>query len=204
MKLFTSPISGSSRRAMLVVKHLGLPVELHQVELTDVAARAEIGKLNPNGKIPVLIDGDLVLWEGRAIANYLCAQAPGQTLYPTNLKQRADVDRWLFWDAAHLSPNTGLIAFEKMWKRFKGGGAPDATIVGLAERSLSHFLPVLDAALANKRWLVGDSPTLADFSIAPSLMYAGKIELSLAAYPNVQAFMARIAELPAWQQTEPR
>lgn len=204
MKLFHHPISGSARRPMLVVKTLGLDLDLQLIELTDAKGRAELGKLNPNGKMPVLVDGDLVLWEGRAIMTYLCAQAPGQTLYPTNAKQRADIDRWLFWDAAHLSPNMGLISFEKLWKRFKGGGAPDAAILALAEGSLAHYLPVLEAALANRRWLVGDSPTLADFSIAPSLMYAGKVEFSLSAYPNIQAFMARIAELPAWQQTEPR
>jgi len=189
---------------MLVVKHLGLPVDLQLVELTDAAARAEVGKLNPNGKIPVLIDGDFVLTESRAIATYLCGTAPGQQLYPTNARLRADVDRWMYWDAAHLSTNTGLVSFEKLWKKYKGGGAPDATILALATSSLAHYFPVLDRALSNRQWIVGDSPTLADFSIAPSLMWAAKTEISLAEYPNIQAWYARVGELPAWQQTEPR
>jgi glutathione S-transferase len=186
---------------MMVVKILALQIDLQLVELTSTRDRAEVAKVNPNAKVPVLIDGDLVLWESRAIMAYLCAQAPGQTLYPTSPKVRADVDRWLFWDAAHLSMNTGLLSFEKLWKVFKGGGLPDPSIVKLAEGSLAHYLPVLEAALANKRWLVGETTTLADLSIACSLMYADKIELSLNAYPNIQAFMARVAELPAWQQT---
>lgn len=204
MKLFHSPISGSSRRPMMVVKHLGLPVDLELVQLTDAAARAEIGKLNPNGKIPVLVDGDFVLTESRAIAIYLCGTAPGQQLYPASARVRADVDRWLFWDAAHLSMNTGLISFEKLWKQYKGGGAPDPTILALANGSLAHYFPVLDRALARGRWIVGDSPTLADFSIAASLMWAAKTEISLASYPNIQAWFSRVGELPAWQQTEPR
>ena len=186
---------------MMVVKTLGLNIDLQLVELTSASDRASVAKINPNGKVPVLIDGDLVLWESRAIMTYLCAQAPGQALYPTSPKVRADIDRWLFWDAAHLSMNTGLLSFEKLWKVFKGGGAPDPSIIKLAEGALAHYLPVLEAALTNKRWIVGDSTTLADLSIACSLMYAGKVELSLTAYPNIQTFMARVAELPAWQQT---
>ncbi|RYE73952.1 MAG: glutathione S-transferase family protein, partial [Myxococcales bacterium] len=84
MKLFVHPLSGNSRRTLLVVEHLELPVERVVVDLPKGEQRAEAHlQRNPNGRVPVLEDGDLTLWESRAIMQYLCEVTPGQTLYPT-------------------------------------------------------------------------------------------------------------------------
>ena len=90
MKLYDAGLSPNALRVRAVADELGLPLQLVEVNLGDPAARAAaIGGLNPNGKVPVLVDGDLVLWESRAIIAYLAAQNPEAGLYPDAPRARA-------------------------------------------------------------------------------------------------------------------
>lgn len=199
MKLYGSNGSSSSRRATLVIAHLELPVTIVPIDL--MKDRPVINPLNPNSKIPVLVDGDFVLWESHAIMQYLCDRTPDQTLLPKDPRGRADVTRWLVWTSAHLATACGGIAFERMWKKLITGAGPDATMVAYHERFVHQFAKVLDDHLAGKEWVSGGKLSLADLSVAATLMYAERAELPLANYANVQALRARVAELPAWKQT---
>ncbi len=203
MKLHTSQMSGSARRAELVAVILGVPIERRQVDLSVAEQRAGLAAINPNAKVPVLEDGDFRLWESRAIMQYLCARSTGQTLYPSEPRSRAEVDRWLFWDAAHLSPAVGPITFERMWKKLIGGGEPDAALIARYERFLHQFAAVLDAQVAGKTWILGESLTIADLSIAATLMYAKPAALPLEGYPHLLAWFARVQAQAAWRSTEP-
>src|SRR5262245_2873072 len=121
MRLYHNPFSSSARRAVLVVKQLAAPVELVLIkDLRDPVERQQLVQLNPNAKIPVLEHGDFVLWESNAIMQYIADQVPGQTLYPTGLRERADVNRWLFWSAQHWSPAIGVLAWENWMKGLFG------------------------------------------------------------------------------------
>jgi glutathione S-transferase len=199
VKLYGSNYSSSSRRATLVIAHLGLPVEIVPIDL--MKDRPVIDPLNANSKIPVLVDGDFVLWESHAIMQYLCEQTADQTLLPKEPRARADVQRWLFWASAHLSPAAGGVAFERLWKKMITGASPDAAMLAYHERFVHQFAKVLDDHLAKRTWVSGERLSLADLSIAATLMYAERVELPLANYQNVQALRARVAELPAWKQT---
>ena len=110
MKLYVHPLSGNSRRALLVATHLELPVERIVVDLTkgEQKGPAHLAR-NPNGKLPVLDDGGFLLWESRAIMQYLADAVPGQTIYPRDRQARADVDRWLFWCASHMAPANAVL-----------------------------------------------------------------------------------------------
>mmetsp|Transcript_27718 Transcript_27718/g.26757 ORF Transcript_27718/g.26757 Transcript_27718/m.26757 type:complete len:95 (-) Transcript_27718:413-697(-) len=94
MKLYVSPISAPSRFLMSLVRHLNVEVELVEVDLMSGDQKSEAHlKRHPMGKIPVLEDGDFCLFESLAIARYICdVKAPGNTLYPTDPKQRAKID----------------------------------------------------------------------------------------------------------------
>ena len=201
MKLYYANGSSSSRRASLVVAHLG--IELEHVSIDLMKDRARIERLNPNSKIPVLEDGDLVLWESHAIMQYLCELAPGQTLYPHDLRARADVHRWLYWVSAHLAPPLGGLGFERIWKKLITGGDPDPQLVAHHEAALHKVLRVLDQHVARRTWISGEGLTLADLSVAASLMYEQRAGLPLAEYRGVRALIDRVHALPAWRATEP-
>jgi glutathione S-transferase len=201
MKLFHHPVSSSARRVNLVAAHLGLTLDEQLVDLRSQADRAALRELNPNEKIPVLVDGDLVLWESHAIMQYLCERTPGQTLYPSEPRARADVNRWLFWIANHLSGTVGAISFERLWKKLVTGGDADPAVIARHEALFHPLAALLDRHLATRAWLSGDAPTLADYSLASTLMYADRTDLPLAPYRHLRALLGRVHELPAWAKT---
>ena len=203
MRLYHNPMSSNARRTLMTAIHLDLPVELAEVDLMNMDDRRRLAELNPNVKVPVLADGTFLLWESCAIMQYLAGKAPGQTLYPEAAQARADVDRWMFWCAQHFAPAIGVLTWERAWKGMTGCGDADPLEVARGERELAECAFVLDNHLAGRSWVCGDSLTLADFALAAPMMYSDKVALPLAQYDHLQAWFARVQQLPAWQETNP-
>jgi glutathione S-transferase len=191
--------------ALHVAPLLPRPVELTVVDLFQGAQRApEFLRLNPNGKVPVLVDGDFVLNESCAIMQYLADCAPGQTLWPSQPQARADVNRWLFWCASEFMPPVGVLNWENWIKPMIGAGEPDAARVVQAETELRARVAVLDAHLANREWISGGQLSLAEFALAAPMMHTDTSRLPVTDRPHLMAWWARVRELPAWRQTEPQ
>lgn len=204
MKLYHSPLSSSARRVSVTAHHLGLRLDERLVNLGSPRDRQMLSAINPNGKIPVLEDGDLVLWESHAIMQYLCDRTPDQTLYPVGLRARADVNRWLFWISSHLSPAVGPINFERMWKKLVIPGAgPDQAIIERYQGFFHQAARVLEGQLADRPWLCGAELTLADISAGATLMYLEVTKLPVDPYPRLRAFVDRVRALEAWKATSP-
>ena len=202
MKLHYGTLSSNSRRVRIAAKLLGITLEEHAVDLRDPAHRAQLAAINPNSKVPVLVDGDFVLWESIAIMQYFCDLTPGQTLYPTAPRARAEVNRWLSWAQSHWSPAIGGISWENVWKKFVTGDGPDVAHVKRNEAFLAQFATVLDQHLADRTWLAGEAVTLADIAVGAPLMVTKLARLPLRPYANLGRWYARVQELPAWQATE--
>lgn len=201
MKLYFHPFSGNSRRANLTATHLELPVERIVVDLIkgEQKGPAHLAR-NPNGTVPVLEDGDFTLWESRAIMQYFCDKTPGQTLLPSEPRGRADVNRWMFWDTAHLQPAAAVYMFENVVKGFRGMPA-DAHELERGEKLFRAAAPVLDKHLEDKEWVSGGQLSLADYSLAASFGMAGRAKMPIADYPNFAKWLARVQELDAWKKT---
>ncbi|RKH88760.1 glutathione S-transferase family protein [Corallococcus sp. AB045] len=204
MKLYFHPLSGNSRRVLLVAAHLDIPLERIVVDLTTGKQReASYLGINPNGRVPVLDDGGFVLWESRAIMVYLAEKTPGQTLLPTDAQGRADVNRWLFWCSAHMAPANTVLVLENFVKQRTGRGPPDPAEVARGEALFAQTAPVLDSHLAGRTWVSQERLTLADLSLAASFALAGPARLPLEGYANLRAWLGRVQELEAWQRTAP-
>lgn len=203
MRLYHHPISSSARRAVLAAIHLGAPVELVTLNLLDADDRKHLLGINPNNKVPVLVDGDFILWESCAIMQYLAERTPGQTVYPTEARARADVNRWLFWSSQHFSPAVGILGFENFIKEMIGAGAADPAEVRKGETLVAQVAGILDAHLADREWLSGAGLTLADFAIAATLMHNEAAKVPVAHYAHLQAWFGRVQALPAWRKTVP-
>ena len=203
MKLHYHPLSGNSRRVLLVAAHLGIPLEHVVVDLVKGEQRGEAHRaLNPNARVPVLEDDGFVLWESRAIMVYLTEKVAKQTLMPAEARGRAEVNRWLFWCAAHMGPANTILVQENLVKGFRGQ-APDPTEVARGETLFAQYASVLDAQLAGRSWVTLDRLTLADFSIAASFALAGPARFPMANYANLRAWLQRVQELDAWKRTAP-
>jgi glutathione S-transferase len=204
MKLYMNPLSPNVRRVRLTAAVLGLSLEEKFLDFTKGEHKnPEYLALNPNGAVPTLVDGDFVLTESRAIMQYLAAKKPESGLLPRDEKARAEVTRWQFWDASHMGPHLGAFVFEKMIKAMMGMGEPDQRKIDDALASFRRFGAVLDKVLDGKQYLVGNALTIADLTIASSMMYAKQTDAPVGDFPNVQAWFSRISDLDAWKKTTP-
>jgi glutathione S-transferase len=202
MKLFYNPLSPNVRRVRLTAAVLGVELEEKRLDFAKGEHKnPEYLALNPNGAVPTLVDGDYVLTESRAIMQYLASKKPESGLLPRDEAGRADVTRWQFWDAAHFSPQMGTLVFEKIIKGMMGLGEPDGVKVQEALANFRRWAAVLEKRLTGKQFLVGNALTVADLTIASSLMYAKQVDAPLAEFPNVQSWFSRISDLEGWKKT---
>ncbi|WP_035256047.1 glutathione S-transferase family protein [Actibacterium mucosum] len=201
MRYYFDSRSGSCRRVSAVAKHLGIDVEWVSVDLLAQESHTpEMLKLNPNGKLPVLVDGDLVLWEAAAIMIYLCDKAGDTTLWPEG-EARHHVTKWMFWAAEHFR-QSAPVYFEENFVTKLTGAAPDTTRVAYAEAELRRFAAILDAHLAENQFAAGDAPTLADFDLAAPLSQMPRSFVPYDDYPNIMDWYLRLgAAIPAWAET---
>src|SRR5579859_473206 len=148
MKIYAFTPSPNCQKVLAVVRELALPVETIHVDIFKGEAKtpAFLAK-NPNGRVPVLEHDGLVLWESNAILAYLASQQPIPSLLPTKPRERAEVDRWLFWQTAHLAPAVGKVAFEKIVKPMTMQGAPDAAIIAAGTTDFAAHAKILDGSL---------------------------------------------------------
>ncbi|MCA9518997.1 MAG: glutathione S-transferase family protein [Myxococcales bacterium] len=201
MILYTHPASPNCRKVDAVVKHLGLEVEVQIVDILRGATRTpEFKLINPNAKVPVLVDGDVTLWESNAIAAYLASKTESGLWPRTNA--RYDIMRWQSWELAHFYPPARDITAERIIKPLRGLPT-DETVCAKAEVDFRHYAGILDAHLAEHRWLVGDGLTVADFCVAACLTYAVPARLPLEDAPHVRAWLGALDELPAWRASSP-
>ena len=202
MKLYYNPLSPNGRRARFAAAVLGSNVDEKVVDFSKGEHKSpEYLALNPNGAVPTLVDGDFVLTESRAIMQYLASKKPESGLLPRDEASRADVTRWQFWDAAHFSPALGTLAFEKIIKGMMGMGEPDNAKVGEALANFRRFAAVLNLRLDGKAYVVGNALTIADLTLASSLMYSSQTDAPVSEFSNVESWFSRMTALDGWKQT---
>ena len=202
MKLYYSDVL-APRKTCALIKHLGLPVDFAYLHL-DKGEHKEPAylALNPNGKVPTLVDGDKVLWEADAILCYLARRA-GSDLWPEGDLQ-AEVISWFSWNSQHFIQSGGALYFEFVIKSRFNIGPPAAAAVEKATRSFRAQARVLDNHLKNRKWLVGEKLSVADFSVAVTLPYAAKAEMPLDEFPEVRRWHDQLDALEAWREPFPR
>lgn len=204
MKLYVNLMSPNVRRVRLTAAVLGLSLEEKALDFAKGEHKAaDYLALNPNGAVPTLVDGDFVLTESRAIMQYLAAKRPEANLFPADERARADITHWQFWDSSHFSAQIGTFTFQRVIKPMFGMGEPDTGKLEEALAGFRRYAAVLHKHLDGKMFVVGDSLTLADLTLASSLMYAKQAEVPVTEFPNIQTWFARMSEMDAWKKTDP-
>jgi len=197
MKLYYSDLL-APRKACAVAKYLDADVEfvyldVHKGEHRTPAYYA----LNPNGQVPTLTDGDRVIWEADAVICYL-SDRTGSDLWPHDERQ-IDVVRWLSWNSQHFLRCGGELYFQYIIKpRFELGG-PDEPAVAEALTEFRRRAAILNRHLSGRAWLVGNAPTVADFSVAITLPYAAQACIPLDEFPEIRRWHDQLNEFEAWR-----
>ena len=197
MKLYHFP-SPNPQKVTFALKELGLDCEIVPVDLAKGEQRQpEFLAINPSGRVPVLVDGDLTLTESHAILAYL-GDKTGR-LWPAPAAEKADALQRLFTLSQHIMPAAGQVALRI---RAKVLGIPvDEAVVAQGEQALQPVIGILDRRLATNRWILGADFSLVDCAYCPVLNVIEKAGFSLAGYPNVSAYLDACRSRPAWQQT---
>lgn len=201
MKLYYFDVL-NPRKVCALARYLNLPVEFVHVDLGKGAHKTPAFlAMNPNAKVPVLVDGATTLWESNAILCYLARKA-GSDLWPADERQ-FEVLRWLMWDATEFAPQAGTLYFEHVIKSRFGIGGPDPAEVQQATQGFLRFAAVLEAHLRGRSFLVGEALSVADFAVAISLPYAQQAQLPLQDFPEIRRWHAQMNALPAWREPFP-
>jgi glutathione S-transferase len=196
MKLYYADVL-NPRKVCALARHLRLPVQAIYVDLGRGEHRTpDFLAMNPNGKVPVLVDGSTTLWESNAILCYLADKA-GSDLWPRDARQY-EVLRWLMWDATEFAPQAGTLYFEHIIKARFGIGPPDAAEVARATEGFKRFAGVLESHLRGRRCLVAETLSVADFAVANTLPYAQQARLPLDGFPEIRRWHAQMEQLAGW------
>jgi glutathione S-transferase len=201
MKLYTFIGSTHCHKVEAVISHLGLDVEVEYLDLVGgELASAAYRALNPNGMVPLLVDGTLRLGESNAIMQYLADMAGSDALFPQDRRRRADIVRWQFWELAHFNKAFSQLAFETVARPRLNMGPTDTAVVERARVDLARFAPVLDQHLAGRAYMVGDDITLADYSVVTFESYRSKVPFDWSPYGNINAHFDRMAQAEHWRR----
>ena len=203
LTLYTTPLSANGRKVLAVRHHLGVGAEVVSVNVYAGEGRTpEHLARHPWGRIPVLVDGDLVLWESNAILVYLSDAYGDGRLLGDEPRARADVMRWLFFESSAWQPAFVPVLAEFVGSRLLAGRAPsDPARVDWHDARLRETLAGVDTHLADRAFLAGEALTLADFSLAGMMMYVRPAAFPFEAYPHLAAWLGRVERTEAWRAT---
>lgn len=194
------------RKVCALAKHLQLPVEYERVDLFKGEHYGEaFAAINPNRKVPVLVDGETTIVESSAIMMHL-ANAAASDLWPDLPAEQVQVIQWLSWDSAHLSRHASVVYYEHSVRAQASLGPPNLEDVEEAVKFFRRFAGTLDEHLATRPYLVADRLTIADFGVACVMTVARESnleQLPVLEFPHVCAWLDRLAELAAWRDPWP-
>lgn len=192
MKLYTNLFSPNARKVHAVAHELGIHLDTHTVDLRGGEQRTpEYLAINPNGKVPSLVDGETTLWESNAIICYLAGKGDTE-LWPKSAT-RYDILRWMFWESNHFTAAINRIIGEKLFRREN----PNQDIIDEALKDFRKYGAVLDGALHGHHFLIGNTLTLADFAVGVGLGYTDICELPLDEFAHVKRWWEALSDTPA-------
>lgn len=198
MRLHGFPMSPNTRRAQLALEEAGIEYQVVPVDLMSGEQRSETYRaLNPTARVPALVDGDFILWESNAILDYIASLRPEKNLGPANPRERGEISRWMYMNAAHLSPAMAHI-FAHSIRLPEDQRIPKLVENGRAE--IARCVEPFDQRLAAGGEFLLDRVTIADLSIAPTLDIAAMIGVDLSPYKNVLEWQSRIRARPSWKK----
>ncbi len=202
IKLYYDPITVNCRKVLAGFDLAG--VEFDSVKMDYFGGdhkQPDYLAVNPNAAIPALTDGDFVLWESNAMLQYGADLVGAADVYPTDVRTRADINRWHLWEASAWFPSCYVYLVENLVKPFLGD-QPDAAVLEGEQARFDALASILEGRLSGQAFIMGDAVTMADIAVAAPMHLHAYISLPLDPYPGIRAWMARVEALPCWENTD--
>lgn len=191
LKLYDFPLSGNCYKIRLLLSMLGRPYQRIPTDSTQGETQTtEFKQLNPRGQIPVLIDGDILLWDSMAILVYLARRYGNERWLPKDALGEAQVMQWLA-----LSQNELLYGLARARVTLKFNRPFN---LEQCQREAVPGLEAMERQLTSQDWLAADHPSIADIACYPYVALADEAQVSLDPYPRIQAWLKRFEALDGW------
>ncbi len=195
LRLLGRKTSGNVQKVLFFLEETGTPYAREDYgRQFNNTQTPEYLKLNPNAKVPTLIDGDLAIWESNTILRYLAAKA-GSPLYPAAPGARTEVERWMDWQLATLNP-----VYLALFQGAKLAPAERAADFPAQVKAMGDALTILDGQLARSAWVAGSSITLADICLGPIVYRCLRFGVELPALANVKRWDAAVSGRDAFKR----
>ena len=189
------------QKAMFCIEELGLPHQRIDAGLSfGVVNTPEYRARNPNGLVPAIEDDGFVLWESNAIVRYLAAKHAAGSLWPTDIRQRADADRWMDWQTTTLQPAMGQAFLHLV--RLPREKREASAVAPSRERS-EECVAILDRALSGRSFIAGEQLTIGDIAVGPAVHRWLNLPLERMARPNVERWYRELMRRPSAQRSLP-
>lgn len=196
MKLYYSH-NLNPRVAVAVARYLKSPVQFIRARPFHPAHMEEFRKINPNTRVPVVVEGARTLWETDAIACRL-SEIAGSDFWRTGA-ETAEMIMWISWGTHHLTRAADPVYFERIVRPQFSEKVMDPAELEEPLREFRQHAAILDAYLADHEWLVTGRISYADFRVATSLPFADRAGLPLTEFPHVKRWHDALLELEAWR-----
>ena len=198
LKVYGRSASSNVQKVLWCCGEIGLPFELLDIGAAFGGTRTPgYLALNPNGLMPTIDDDGFLLWESNAVVRYLAAKHGAGTLWPTDLRARADADRWMDWQQTTLAAPMG-VAFRAWLKQ-----PPDAMPADQARAALDKAgegWRILEARLADRPYVGGAELTIGDIALGNAVHRWFRLPIERPELPNVRAWYERLCARPAYRQ----
>ena len=198
LKIIGRKTSSNVQKVLWVCGELNLPFEREDLGGPFGGNdTARYRALNPNGKVPTIVDQDFVLWESNSCTRYLSAKHGADTRYPDNLKTRSSAERWMDWQVSTVSPTLvpvfwGLIRTPPKER--------NAEKIEKARKKLSANLSILDTHLKNSKYIAGESFTMGDIPIGITAYRWFNMEMEREPYKDLKRWYNLLCDRPPFQE----
>ncbi|KAI8935506.1 hypothetical protein NX059_008077 [Plenodomus lindquistii] len=209
IKIYGSMQSTLTQRVIFTALELGIDYQLHDISMErgEHKSASYISTRHPFGRIPALEDGEIRIFESRAICRYLVAKSAkesGKTALYHHTDEAVAVgerEELASVEYSYFDPSMGRLGYEKLFKRFMGRGEANEDEVAAASRELSTALDYFEKVLADRAYLCGQHFGLFDVYVAPWIHFLPmiKLEQELSSRSALQDWWARVSARPAWK-----
>ena len=198
MEVLLDPRTVNSRKVLAGLKLTGADYTVKKYDYFQAEQKSEeFVAVNPNAAFPALIDDDFILWESNAILQYAAEKVGNTNAYPTDIRTRADINRWLLWESSSWFGSCYVYLVENCVKPLLGDST-DESILANEQENFHKLASILDARLQNSTFLCGEDPTIADVAVAAPMHLHGWAKLPLGDHPNLIRWMIKEIENCSW------
>ena len=195
LKIWGRMSSINVKKVVWTAQELGLDFVRHEAGgVHGVVKTPEYVAMNPNSQIPVLQDGDYVLWESNVITRYLCAKHSMGNLYPSDLQQRFDAERWMEWQQTSCNPASR----NGFWHLIRlPAEQRDPGLVAHSNALVEPLMAMLDAHLSTSSFMVGERFTVADIPLGCEVQRWFGLPQTREKRPHIERWFAALLARPA-------